>query len=42
MIGGGLGDCMIAVAPDDCVAAVVKAIAEHYRSPKGLPTDIFV
>jgi galactokinase len=42
MTGGGFGGCVIAVAPDARVSAVVKAVAEHYRTPEGLPADVFV
>jgi galactokinase len=42
MTGGGFGGCVIAVARDTRVPAVVKAIAEHYRTPEGLPADVFV
>jgi galactokinase len=42
MTGGGFGGCVVAVAPDDCVASVVKAVANHYRTPEGLTADIFV
>jgi galactokinase len=42
MTGGGFGGCVIAIAPDDRVAAVVKAIADQYRTPDGLPADVFI
>jgi galactokinase len=42
MTGGGFGGCVVAVAPDDCVASVVKAVVDHYRTPEGLTADIFV
>lgn len=42
MTGGGFGGCVIAVAPDNRVASVVKAIADQYRTPEGLPADVFV
>ena len=42
MTGGGFGGCVIAVAPDDRVPMVVKAIADQYRTPEGLPADVFV
>jgi galactokinase len=42
MTGGGFGGCVIAVAPDARVASVVKAIAEQYRTPDGLPAEVFV
>jgi galactokinase len=42
MTGGGFGGCVIAVAPDLKVSAVVKAIADKYRTPDGLPAEVFV
>jgi galactokinase len=42
MTGGGFGGCVIAVAPDARVPAVVKAIADQYRTPDGLPAEVFV
>ena len=42
MTGGGFGGCVIAVAPDLKVPAVVKAIADLYRTPDGLPAEVFV
>jgi galactokinase len=42
MTGGGFGGCVIAVAPDARVAAVVKAIADQYRTPEGLAAEVFV
>jgi galactokinase len=42
MTGGGFGGCVIALAPDARVAAVVKAVADQYRTPEGLPADVFV
>ena len=42
MTGGGFGGCVIAVAPDIKVSAVVKAIADQYRTPDGLPAEVFV
>jgi galactokinase len=42
MTGGGFGGCVIAVAPDARVSSVVKAIADQYRTPEGLPADVFV
>jgi len=42
MTGGGFGGCVIAVASDLKVPAVVKAIADLYRTPDGLPAEVFV
>ncbi len=42
MTGGGFGGCVIAVARAALVPAVVKAIADEYRTPDGLPADVFV
>lgn len=42
MTGGGFGGCVIAVAPDECVQAVVDAIAARYRTPKGDAADVFI
>lgn len=42
MTGGGFGGCVIALAPNERVAAVVKAISDQYRTPEGLPADVFV
>jgi galactokinase len=42
MTGGGFGGCVIAVAPDARVADIVDQVAGNYRTPEGLPADIFV
>jgi galactokinase len=42
MTGGGFGGCVIAIAPDARVPAVVKAIADQYRTPEGLAAEVFV
>jgi galactokinase len=42
MTGGGFGGCVIAIAPDARVSAVVKAIADQYRTPEGLAAEVFV
>jgi galactokinase len=42
MTGGGFGGCVIAVTPDARVPAVVKAIAEQYRTPDELAAEVFV
>lgn len=42
MTGGGFGGCVIAVAPNDLVHAVVDAIAAHYQTPEGLPAEVFI
>ncbi len=42
MTGGGFGGCVVAVAANANVPAVVNAIADHYRTPEGLPADVFV
>jgi galactokinase len=42
MTGGGFGGCVIAVAPDARVSAVLEAITAQYRTPEGLLADIFV
>jgi galactokinase len=42
MTGGGFGGCVVAVAPDARVTAVVKAVADQYRTPEGLPAEVFV
>jgi galactokinase len=42
MTGGGFGGCVIAVTPDARVPAVVKAIADQYRTPEGLAAEVFV
>ncbi len=42
MTGGGFGGCVIAVAPDDRAASVVKAVADQYHTPDGLPAEVFI
>lgn len=42
MTGGGFGGCVVAIAPDGKVQAVVDAIAGQYRTPDGLSADVFV
>ncbi len=42
MTGGGFGGCVVAVAPASKVPAVLDAIARDYRTPAGLPADVFV
>ena len=42
MTGGGFGGCVIAVAPDDKVDAILSAIASDYRAPDGKVADVFV
>ena len=42
MTGGGFGGCVVAVAPAARVPAVLAAIARDYRTPAGLPADVFV
>jgi galactokinase len=42
MTGGGFGGCVVAVAPHARVAAVVKAVADQYRTAEGLPAEVFV
>jgi galactokinase len=42
MTGGGFGGCVIAVAPDARAPTIVKAIADHYRTPEGLAAEVFV
>jgi len=42
MTGGGFGGCVIAIAPDTLAPSVVKAIADQYRTPEGLPAEVFV
>lgn len=42
MTGGGFGGCVIAVAADPDVPAVVQAVAEEYRTPEGAPAAVFV
>jgi galactokinase len=42
MTGGGFGGCVIALTTDARVPMVVKAIANQYRTPDGLATEVFV
>jgi galactokinase len=40
MTGGGFGGCVIALLPQERVAAVVKAVRRDYRPPNGKPVMI--
>jgi galactokinase len=40
MTGGGFGGCVVALLPQDRVAAASAAVAEQYRSPAGVAADI--
>ena len=42
MTGGGFGGCVIAIAPDHKVDAILSAIASDYRAPDGKVADVFV
>ena len=42
MTGGGFGGCVVALLPSPRVAAVTAAIGQHYRSPEGLRSTVFV
>ncbi|WP_032093651.1 galactokinase [Necropsobacter rosorum] len=42
MTGGGFGGCIVAVAPEDCVAAVRNMIADNYEKQTGLKEDFYV
>lgn len=42
MTGGGFGGCVVALAPEDRVAAVRAAVADGYRAPDGKPAEFFV
>lgn len=42
MTGGGFGGCAVALLPRHKVAAARAAVAHHYRSPEGLPADIYL
>jgi len=42
MTGGGFGGCVVALLPEDRLAAVTQAVARHYRSPEGQPARVFV
>ena len=42
MTGGGFGGCVVAVAGNDRVDAVLAAIAGDYRTPDGNMADVFV
>ena len=42
MTGGGFGGCVIAVTTESKADLVVRAIADNYRTPEGLRSDVFV
>jgi len=42
MTGGGFGGCVIAVTTDSKADLVVRAIADNYRTPEGLQSDVFI
>ena len=42
MTGGGFGGCVVSLAPKSKVAAIKRAIAEHYHPRTGLKADIYV
>lgn len=42
MTGGGFGGCVVALLPLERVALVQKAVQQQYRSPRGLPAQVFV
>jgi galactokinase len=42
MTGGGFGGCVVALLPEAMVAEVRAVVDTHYRSPNGLPGDVYV
>lgn len=42
MTGGGFGGCVVAVAPDQKVSAVIEAVAGQYRTPEGSQAEVFI
>jgi galactokinase len=42
MTGGGFGGCVVALLPEAMVAEVRAVVDAHYRSPNGLPGDVYV
>lgn len=41
MTGGGFGGCVVAVLPQQLVAAASAAVSAHYRAPDGQPALIY-
>ena len=37
LVGAGLGGCIVVLAPDECGTAVIRAMQDHYYTPRGLP-----
>lgn len=42
MTGGGFGGCVVALLPQERVAAARAAVEAHYRSPTGLPAHVYL
>jgi galactokinase len=42
MTGGGFGGCIVALCPQAQAPAVTAAIARAYRTPDGVPAEVFV
>jgi galactokinase len=42
MTGGGFGGCVVALLPQDRVAAATAAVAQHYRAPGGEAAEVWV
>ncbi|MBK0004337.1 galactokinase [Erwinia sp. S38] len=42
MTGGGFGGCVVALMPQDCVAGVKAAVAEHYEAQSGIKETFYV
>lgn len=42
MTGGGFGGCVVALLPQDRVAAATAAVAQNYRSPGGEAAEVWV
>jgi galactokinase len=42
MTGGGFGGCVVALLPEESVAAARRAVADHYRTPDGEPATVYV
>jgi galactokinase len=41
MTGGGFGGCVVALMPPDLVGACEAALAQQYRSPDGVPAEVY-
>lgn len=42
MTGGGFGGCVVALLPQDRVAAATAAVAQRYRAPSGEAAEVWV